>query len=188
MFSHCAYGKTLESALYIKEIKPINPKGNQLWLFIGRSDAEAEALILWPLDAKIQLWKKALMLRKIEGRMRSGQQRVRWLDGIIDPMDMTLSKFQDIVKDREAWCAAVHEIAKNQTSLSDWIKITSYEIIRIFLWLYITNVMAIHWQILIWNHWRKRVIRNVPDMIVMSGLLLAQEGAGILNQTLYLLP
>ena len=103
--------KTVKSPLDCKEIQPVNPKGNQSWIFTGRTDAEAEAPILWPPDAKSQLIRnQTLMLREREGRRR-GQQRMRWLNGITDWMDMNLSKLQKILKDREAWHAAVHRVA-----------------------------------------------------------------------------
>ena len=121
------------------EIKPVNPEGNQPWIFIGRTDAEAEAQILWspdvirifigwtdaeakapiPWSPDMKSWSigKDPDAGKDSGRRRRGQQRRRWLDGI---MDMSLSKLQEIVKNRETWRAAVHEVTKNQTWLSDW--------------------------------------------------------------------
>ena len=112
--------KTPESPLDSKEIKPVNPKGNQSWIFTGRMDTEAEAPILWPPDTKSRLMEKTLMLGKIEGRRRRGRQRMRWLDSITDSMDMNLSKHLDIVRDRRAWCVAVQRVTKSRTWLCNW--------------------------------------------------------------------
>ena len=145
--------KTLESPLDCKEIKPVHPKRTQAWIFIGRIDAEVETPIIWPPDVKnglIDSLEETLMLGKIEGEKKKEWQRMRWLDGIADSMDMGLVGLWELVMVTESWRVVVHGVTKSQTQLSDWTELNLQH--RMLLFVQYDFECLIFWDVIFCYH------------------------------------